>query len=132
MQLVIENQPDQTAAAIREFLAGNDEFLDADPKPLTHELAGHCYVASEAYYHLHDGQTEWTPQHVEVKWTHGTTKCKTPHWFLQSKSGDRVVDLSAEQFEFRGIDVPYESARGRGFVPPTPSKRAKEVIEVVG
>jgi predicted N-acyltransferase len=131
MQLAIENEPDQTAAAIRSFLAGNDDYLDADPKPLTHPLAGHCYVASEAYYHLNDGQENWTPQHIEVEWSHGTTICRTPHWFLQSRHGERVVDLTAEQFAERGIEINYESARGRGFVPPTPSNRAKEVIEAI-
>lgn len=131
MELVVENEPDQVAAAIRNFLAGNNDFLDADPTPLTHPLAGHCYVASETYYHLCGGQENWTPQHIEVVWEHGRTLCRTPHWFLEHRRDGRVVDLTAEQFDVRGVDIDYDQARGRGFVPPTPSKRAKEVMEIV-
>jgi hypothetical protein len=132
MQLAIENEPDQVAAAIRNFLAGNDELIDIDPAPLTHDLAGHCYVASEAYYHLNGGQENWTPQHVEVVWEQGAnTTCRTPHWFLKHRHEPRVVDLTAEQFASMGVEYKPERATGRGFVPPTPSSRAEKVIEAV-
>jgi hypothetical protein len=48
----------------------------------------------------------------------------TSHWFLKHKSGD-VVDPTADQFK---TPVPYEKAKGRGFLTKEPSKRAKVLM----
>jgi hypothetical protein len=130
IMLQIEREPDPTAAAIREYLAGNDAMLNDDyqpPRELEHPLAGHCYIASEAYYHLSD--SEWTPQFINVEWRKDGRGHRTAHWFLESRSRDRVVDLTVEQFEENDVSVMHGRSRGRGFVPPTPSDRATTVME---
>ena len=80
--------------------------------------AGHCYVASEALYHLLGGKGGgWTPQFV--------THEGGPHWFLKH-SGGRVLDPTSDQFS---TPVPYDQGRGKGFLTALPSKRAQQVIE---
>lgn len=124
--------PTPVAASIRAYVAGRDELLkdDYEPDPeLAHPLAGHCYVASEAFYHLNGGSEKWVPQYVEVPWEKNGTRVTTEHWFLKRRDGSKVLDLTAEQFTENGIEVPYYEATGRGFLPPTPSQRAKQVME---
>jgi hypothetical protein len=85
--------------------------------PDKHETFGHCYVVSEALYHMLGGKEEgWTPQHVKVQ--------GVPHWFLKHKSGAKL-DVTAAQFK---VAIPYDKARGTGFLTKEPSKRAKELI----
>jgi hypothetical protein len=80
-------------------------------------LAGHCYVASEAYFHLVGGAAAgWTP--VAVQHEGG------PHWWLRGPGG-RIVDLTAEQFR---TPVPYGLGRGKGFLTSQPSRRAAIVM----
>jgi hypothetical protein len=85
--------------------------------PNKHETFGHCYVASEALYYMLGGKKEgWTPQYVEVQ--------GVPHWFLKHKSGAKL-DITAAQFQ---VPVPYDKARGMGFLTNKPSKRAVELM----
>lgn len=80
---------------------------------------GHCYVASEALYHLMGGKSAGLkPMNVRHE--------GTSHWFLLS--GEDVVDLTADQFQ---TSPPYRLARGRGFLTKKPSRRAEEVIQRV-
>lgn len=81
-------------------------------------LAGHCYVASEALYHLMGGKgAGLTPQFVRHE--------DQPHWFLRHQDGT-IVDPTAEQF---GTPVPYDQARGCGFLTKNPSRRAQVVLD---
>lgn len=48
------------------------------------------------------------------------------HWFLKHKSG-MILDLSRKQFGNR--HVPYEKARGCGFLTKGPSKRARVLMD---
>lgn len=85
--------------------------------PNKHKLFGHCYVVSEAAYHLLGGKEQgWTPQHVKV--------CGVPHWFLKHKNGT-ILDLTANQFR---VVIPYDKARGTGFLTKRPSKRAVRLM----
>lgn len=77
-------------------------------------LAGHCYIASEAFYHL-TGRI-YHPKFVRVQ--------GQPHWFLEKN--DNIVDLTAKQFD---CEIPYEKAIGKGFLTKKPSKRALKLIE---
>jgi hypothetical protein len=87
-----------------------------DPNP----LLGHCYVATEALYHLLGGaKTGATPMNVKHE--------GDQHWFLRLKDGS-FIDLTSSQFK---TPVPYAIARGRGFLTLTPSQRAAEVIRRV-
>jgi len=82
-------------------------------------LAGHCYVASEVLYHFLGGKDMgYKPMFIRY--------LDEPHWFLCSIWG--IIDATAEQFS---EPVPYEKARGRGFLTKKPSKRAEEVLKVL-
>jgi hypothetical protein len=82
-------------------------------------LAGHCYVASEALYHLLGGRASGcTPHSVR----HGGGV----HWYLRWRGC--VLDPTAGQFR---APVPYHLGRGRGFLTAGPSARARELIRRV-
>lgn len=108
----------ELAEAIRNALT--PDLLKAEYRTATRPFAGHCYVASEAFYHLAGGKEAGLVPKV-TRWEGST------HWWLQAPDGS-VIDLTAEQFE---NPVPYEQGRGSGFLTREPSKRARRVIERV-
>lgn len=84
-------------------------------------LAGHCYVASEALYHLLGGQKSgWVPHSIQHE--------GGPHWYLKHKHSGAILDPTASQFE---SPVPYDQGRGRGFLTKIPSKRTQTVLDRV-
>jgi hypothetical protein len=88
--------------------------VEAGGDPMT----GHCYVASEAAYHLLGGKAAgWKPMFVSHE--------GAPHWFLQGPNGERL-DITASQFR---TAVPYDKAKGKGFLTDKPSARARTVID---
>lgn len=101
------------------------DVFDAIKRNLTPDLlksgySGHCYVASEAYYHIvgkHDG---FRPKCMKIN---GVT-----HWWLQR--GSNIIDLTSDQFNFQP-NYWSDSARGRGFLTKGPSKRARVLIDRV-
>lgn len=84
-----------------------------------HPLAGHCYVASEAYYHLRGGKAAGL--HVVNMKHEGVS-----HWWVVDNG--RIVDITAEQFS---TPVSYENGRRSGFLTKNPSKRAQIVMNRV-
>ncbi len=71
------------------------EYREANER---HPLAGHCYVATEALFHLLGGrESEWQSMHTEHE--------GVEHWWLRSKADGSVLDATAEQFETL---VPYD------------------------
>lgn len=86
----------------------------------SHPLAGHCYVASEALYHLLGGKDAgWTPEFVRHQ--------NVPHWYLRGPDG-QVLDVTAAQFS---TTPDYSKGRPKGFLTREPSKRARIVIEKI-
>lgn len=81
---------------------------------------GHCYAASEAIYHLLGGKDVFTPQ--MNKDDNGNS-----HWWLLRKSDNLIIDPTASQFTKKGIQPPYEGAKGCGFMQQ--SNRSKVIIE---
>lgn len=80
-----------------------------------HPLSGHCYVASEALYHLLGGK----PMFIRHEgW---------PHWWIRGPNGE-TWDLTSAQFR---TPVPYGKGVCKGFLTRQPSKRAAEVIRRV-
>lgn len=90
-------------------------------------LAGHCYAASEALYHLLGGrESGWTPCVLSHRtWPEGLDPGQT-HWFIRHKATGEVLDPTAGQFP---ADVDYARAVGSGFLTKDPSKRARAIIE---
>ena len=86
---------------------------DANP------FRGHCYVASEALYHLLGGKEQgWKPMFLKHEGEN--------HWFLQ-KNG-LIIDITVSQFK---KFPPYDNAIGKGFLTKKPSKRARTIISIV-
>ena len=87
-----------------------------DPNP----VRGHCYVASEAAYHLMGGKASgYVPCHIRHE--------GGSHWFLRGSDGT-VIDITSGQF---ATPVPYHSGTGKGFLTRQPSRRAQVVMDRV-
>ena len=85
-----------------------------------HPLTGHCYVASEALYHLLGGKAAGLKA-MSIQHEGGA------HWWIRDADGNDI-DLTAAQF---AAPVPYHRGVGKGFLTRAPSKRAQVVIERV-
>lgn len=79
-------------------------------------LAGHCYVACEAIYHLSGRKLR--PHFIRVN--------GGPHWFLRDAKGE-VCDPTASQFT--GGPVDYSQGRGKGFLTVKPSARCQVILD---
>jgi hypothetical protein len=104
--------------AIRASLT--PELLKPEYRGSDRPYAGHCYVASEAYWHLRGRSHGYIPHRIKHE---GST-----HWYLMRRNTGEVIDLTAEQFE---TSVPYSEGVGCGFLTSKPSKRAQTVIDRV-
>lgn len=111
--------PEQLIDAIRVSLS--DELRRNPWKGNAVASAGHCYVASEALYHLLGGtDSEWTPTSLRHD--------GASHWFLRHRRTGAILDPTADQF---CTPPPYDRGRGRGFLTARPSKRAAELMRRV-
>ena len=98
----------------------NDELRKPKYKGNPNPMAGHCYVASETFYHLSGGKERFVPMVMRVL---GDT-----HWFLKCRVTGEVIDLTADQFDFK---IDYSLAKGSGFLTLNPSKRTLKVIDMI-
>lgn len=85
-------------------------------------LAGHCYVASEAFYHLWGKKHGFKPYHCFVE----DRMEVVGHWYLRSR--DIVLDITREQF---GQEAEYTERKRCAFLTKKPSKRARELMRRV-
>jgi hypothetical protein len=112
---------DQLFGMIREVLLDSDDLLAPQyrNKHRRSFSTGHCYVASEAYYHL-AGRKE-ALKIFYMKWE------GEPHWFLKDEE-ENVIDLTWDQFRV----VPnYWAGKRKHFLTREPSKRARVLIQRV-
>lgn len=74
------------------------------------DSTGFCFSASEVLYRMTGGTNVW--QVVSISdprdWNNGT------HYFLKRRENNEIVDITADQYILRGINIPYEIGRGRG------------------
>ena len=98
---------------------------DLADKRIDHPLYGHCYVASEALYHILGGKASgWSPS--RAKDATGTT-----HWWLENTGGE-ILDPTAGQYLDSGLTPPYEHGKRGGFLTgDKPSKRSSVVMDRV-
>lgn len=82
---------------------------------------GFCYVVSEFVYH-YLAPTGSKVMRVFVSET------KNNHYFIQWPDGT-VIDFTVDQFKNL---PPYAKAKGCAFQTPSPSKRTKELAELLG
>ena len=101
---------------VRGALVDSDDLRTKDYKGSPNIYAGHCYVASEAIYHLAKrAGIALKPMFIYHK--------DTPHWYLMDSN--RILDSTKEQFADL---VNYSKGRGKGFLTKRPSRRAVELI----
>lgn len=89
-------------------------------------LAGYCYVACEAIYHLNRLVGERGDKRVQLTPCHMTHE-GVSHWVLQAYTPDGpiVLDPTVSQFS----ETPdYEQMRKQRFLTSYPSKRAEKVM----
>jgi len=99
----------------------SDDLLKKEYKSLNNDnkLYGHCYVATEALYHLMDDETKYkyTPAILKVN--------DVVHWFLKEKKTGNIIDITKEQFDF---ELDYSKSRNCFFLTKNPSKRTLILI----
>jgi len=133
-EIVVE--PDKLAESLRNSaydVLGRPK--DTWSRTAHHQLAGQCYQVCEAYYHgvEADVREQLTPQQITFTVEHflfDDDELEISHWFLKHDDGT-IIDPTAEQFEAMSVDVPYDQATGRGFVPPSPSKESRVLLDAV-
>jgi len=107
-----------------------DELRRPEYRSNPDPLAGHCFVATNALFHLIDGaKTGWEMKCIHKE--HMKELADDTHWFLQHKKTGHVLDPTAAQFD--GI-APYEKGVGKGTSQTgddvgKPTKRAQVVID---
>lgn len=84
----------------------------------SHPHAGHCYVASEALFHL-TGKV--------MKPCRATDERGISHWWLETNG--EIIDVTARQYTDLGLTPPYSRGKGSGFLTREPSKRARTLME---
>jgi hypothetical protein len=84
---------------------------------------GNCYVTCEALYHLLGGKDAgWKPMVLNI--SDGDN-----HWFLKHESG-MILDPTKSQYG-KNPKIPYNEARGCGFLTKKPSKRAAVLMDTL-
>jgi hypothetical protein len=114
--------PPSLASLSRRLRAALTDDLRRPPwRGCRNHLAGHCYVASEAAYHLLGGRRAgWAPRSMRHE--------GAVHWFLVHRPTGRMLDLTAGQFR-RAPD--HSRGTARGFLTRRPSARARELMRRV-
>lgn len=107
MNLLDKFSIDELSSAIIRNL--DDKYLKKIylSEPERNNVTGHCYLASEVFYHLTGGKEKWTPQVGHDG--EGT------HWWLKDKHSNTIVDVTSSQYTDFGQEPPYETGKGCGF-----------------
>lgn len=104
----------------------SDDLLKPEYRKLEnrHRTTGHCYIASEALYHLIGGKDR-------VSSYSGRDSENDTHWWLVDKVTGEIYDPTAEQYYHENEKPPYENGRPCGFLTRVPSKRCAVLLERV-
>jgi len=94
---------------------------DLDSHDLERMSYGHCYVATEATYHLFAQSEGFVPYMAKL--------VDSTHWWLVNEQTREILDPTFHQLQ-GDFDV-YKVGKRRAFLTKKPSKRAQEVIRRV-
>lgn len=94
----------------RDYPVEDDEMYGA--------TLGHCYIATEALYHLWAKDAGYVP-HV-LRHDNGT------HWWLVHSDTGEVIDPTEPQLD--GDPFPYELGHKQQLLTTTPSRRSRELM----
>jgi hypothetical protein len=89
-----------------------------DPSELYWATLGHCYIATEAIYHLWAKEAGYVP--FVLKHQNGS------HWWLVHGETGQVLDPTEPQLD--GGPFPYDEGHKQAFLTVAPSRRAQELI----
>lgn len=89
-----------------------------------HKTTGHCYIASEAIFHLCGGKEKYMA-FCGRDFSGGT------HWWLLDKENKKIIDPTAEQYFFLNEKPPYDKGKPCGFLTKEPSKRCQKLIDKI-
>jgi hypothetical protein len=95
------------------------EYLEENK---TNPMAGHCYIATEAIFHILGGKEYYQPYVAR-------DDDNITHWWLIHKITGDKVDVTQEQYTSIGLEPPYKKGKKATFLTSYPSKRAVIVIE---
>lgn len=84
-------------------------------------IHGSCYIASEAIYHLLNGNDNENIKIKRFKMPNGVN-----HWWIENYG--KIIDLTYDQFD---IDVPYEKGINSSFLTKHPSKRCLSLLQKI-
>ena len=88
-------------------------------------MFGHCYVASEALYHMLGGKVAGYQSY------RGKDDTGDVHWWLEDTLTGHRYDVTADQYLSVGKRPPYAAGRAGPFLTKKPSRRAQIVIDRV-
>jgi hypothetical protein len=95
-------------------------------KNVNNPMFGHCYVATETFYHLTKDVYPGRYTVFRGKDDEGIT-----HWWLHDNHNAKIVDLTADQYYSVEKVPPYTNGKRGTFLTKEPSKRARIVMERV-
>lgn len=127
----VVSEPDDVAASIRAYIRNHPELRHDDYKDeYDNRLDGHCYVASEAYFHAHPDGGEggrFVPERTVHQ--NGDT-----HWWLRDKRQGTVIDLIQPNVPPEPPYHPYQTGTRCGFLTgyETASQRTQSVLKELG
>jgi len=122
---MVEVCPESVAKRIREYLREHPEIAKGKYNAQKGSVVGHCYVASEAYFHAKGGQDSNLDIYC-LSWGDVDPNYSGTHWYLK---GDDWIDLSVETVA-QAEQIPFENGRRRAFITGyTPSQRAITINE---
>ena len=101
---------------IKKLLIKHPELIKEQYRDPTRPLFGHCYTATEAYYHA-TGKADGFASHC-MKIPEGT------HWYLKNPVTGEIIDLTCGKIKYdysTGHRVPFQTKR--------PSKRAQIILD---
>lgn len=126
MKPVLENELNELIDKIKKSLTPDLLKPQYRERNASNPMFGHCYVATEAFYHL------TKDEHLgRFSIFHGKDDEGIVHWWLHDNKNIRLVDITADQYYSVGKNPPYENSRRGAFLTAEPSKRAVIVMKRV-
>lgn len=80
------------------------ELTRSEVEALGYDSSGFCRVASIGFKFLSDA-SDWGLYYISDIWPYG------PHHFLKHRKTRQVFDLTFDQFDYVGINIPYNLGR---------------------
>ena len=101
---------------IKKLLINHPELIKEKYRDSSRPLFGHCYTATEVYYHAIGKADGFVPHCMQIP--EGT------HWFLKNPVTEEIIDLTCGNIKYD-----YSQSRHVPFQTRRPSKRAQFILD---